>query len=146
MAYYHNSIFKLYLKKSQIPDSGIGVYTPDIINANTLIDSYNGDYSKTAGGSYVLMIDDDISIDAFNHPRCYMAMINDCSFIPKKIIKKNKKKIDVTPTAYYDNNNNKLEINCEFVIDKINKKAYVYSIKEIKENSELFISYGTGYW
>ena len=59
---------------------------------------------------------------------------------------KKKKKIDITPDAYYDKSNNKLEINCEFVKDLINKRAYVRSIKEILPGSELFISYGPDYW
>lgn len=50
-------------------------------------------------------------------------MINDCGFIAKKIIRKKKKKIDITPQAYLDKSNNKLEINCEFVKDLVNKKA-----------------------
>ena len=50
-----------------------------------------------------------IFIDARNYPRCYMGMINDCEFIARKVKRKGRRKIDMTPAAYYDKNNNKLQ-------------------------------------
>jgi SET domain-containing protein len=142
--YYHNSNFNLYLKESQIPNSGLGVYTKDIIPANTRIDEYLGDIMENWGGSYVLCVNDFHCIDAFNFPRCYMAMINDASHVTKKIVKKRKKKIDLTPDAYYDANGVMLTNNCEFVFEK--NRGFIHSLREIKPDEELFISYGKDYW
>jgi hypothetical protein len=146
-SYYHNSLLELYLSKSQIHDAGLGVFTKDFIPAGTYIDEYCGDvYSFNPGGFYVLELKPDYYIDAYNYPRCLMAMINDCGFVAKKIIKKKKRKIDITPDGYYDKNNNKLVINCEFIKKPDENKTFVFSICDILPNSELFISYGPNYW
>jgi SET domain-containing protein len=145
--YFHNSPYNLYLTNSQIPDSGLGVFTKDFIPAGSCIDEYSGDvYFFNPGGFYVLEVNEKYYIDANNYPRCFMAMINDCGFIAKKKIRKKKRKIDITPDAYYDKNNNKLVINCEFIIKPEEKKTFVYSLIDINKDSELFISYGTNYW
>lgn len=144
--YYHTSRFNLFLEQSQLANSGLGVYTRDFIPANTMVDGYYGTETKYGGGSYVLYIKEGFNIDAFNYPRCFMGMINDASYVPKKIIRKKKKKINITPDANYDVNNNKLDNNCKFVIDKENSKAYVYSISDISPGSELFVFYGNEYW
>ncbi len=142
--YYHNSEFKLYLSQSQIKNSGFGVFTNDFIPANTKIDEYTGDILEyVTGGNYVLKINENYYIDGFNYPRCYMAMLNDAEFVPRKIIKKKKKRIDITPNGHY-NNNILLQNNCKFVIE--NNKGYVYSLYDIYPNQELFISYGSDYW
>jgi hypothetical protein len=142
--YYHNSIFNLYLKESQIPESGLGIYTKDIISANTMIDEYLGDIIEKYGGPYALCVKDNYYIDAFNLPRCYMAMLNDASHITKKIIKKKKRKTVIIPNGYYDKNNKLLENNCEFIFE--GNRAYIYSTREILPDEELFISYGDNYW
>ncbi len=128
--YYHNSLYNLYLKKSKIQNGGIGVYTHEDIPEGKIIDEYIGDITSVSIGHYTLCINDGIYIDAYNYPRCYMAMINDGSFVSKK----NKNK----------NNNIKYENNCEFYVK--GKKAYVKSLREIKAEEELFISYGEDYW
>ena len=146
-SYYHNSQYNLYLEKSQIPDAGLGVFTKDFIPAGTCIDEYYGDiYTFNPGGFYVLEVMPNYYIDAYNYPRCYMAMINDCGFVAKKIIRKKKRKINITPDAYYDKNNNKLMTNCVFVKKQEEYKTYVFSLIDIIPNSELFISYGSNYW
>lgn len=149
--YYHNSKYNIYLDKSQIPDGWLGVFTKDFIPANTYIDEYCGDiYSYNPGGYYVLELKQNYYIDGSNYPRCYMAMLNDCEYITKKIkIKKKKnrkKKTDITPDAYYDNNNKKLFTNCEFIKNTEDNKTYIYSLTDILPNTELFISYGNNYW
>lgn len=145
--YYHNSIYNLYIEKSHIPDAGFGVFTKDFIPAHSCIDEYSGDiYSFNPGGFYIYEYDSNHYIDARNYPRCYMSMINDCDFIAKKIIKKKRKKIDITPKAYYDEYNNILATNCIFKKDTENKKVYIFSLIDIKPNSELFLSYGVNYW
>jgi hypothetical protein len=145
--YFHNSIFNLYLITSQIPNSGLGVFTKDFIPAGTYIDEYIGDvYSYNPCGSYVVELEQDHYIDAKKYPRCFMGMINDCEYISKKIIKKKKKRIDITPNYYYDNNNNKLVTNCQFINNLNEKKSLIYSVIDIISNSELFINYGPEYW
>ncbi len=146
-SYFYNSIFNLYLSESQIPNAGLGVFTKDFIPAGSYIDEYIGDiYSFNPGGSYALELEPNYYIDTRNYPRCYMGMINDCEFIAKKIIKKKKKKIDITPDTYYDKNNIKLITNCEFKNSIDQKKSLIYSIIDIMPGSELFISYGSDYW
>ena len=144
--YYHTSKFNLYLAQSQVANSGLGVYTRDFIPANTLVDEYYGTETKFGGGSYVLHIKPGCNIDALGFPRCFMGMINDASYVPKKIIRKKKKKINKTPDANYDVNNNKLINNCEFMIDKENCKAYIHTICDLNSGTELFVSYGPDYW
>ena len=118
--YYHTSQFNLFLAQSQLAKSGLGVYTREFIPANTRVDEYYGTQSCILGGSYVLYIKDGCYIDALGFPRCFMGMINDASYVPKKVIRKKKKKINITPDANYDVSNNKLVNNCKFVIDKDN--------------------------
>ena len=143
MEYYHKSNFNLYLKESQLKNSGFGVFTNNFIPANTYIDEYFGDHMSITGGSYVLKINTNCYIDAFNSPRCYMAMLNDASYVPKKIIKKKNKRINITPDGNYIDT--KLLVNnSKFVYE--NNRGFVYSINDIYPNEELFISYGTDYW
>jgi len=146
-SYFHNSIYNLYIEKSNIPDAGLGVFTKDFIPSHSCIDEYSGEtYSFNPGGFYIYEYNSNHYIDARNYPRCYMSMINDCEFIPKKVIKKKKKKITITPNAYYDENNNVLTTNCTFKKNIDNKKVYIFSLVDIKPNSELFLSYGVNYW
>jgi hypothetical protein len=146
--YYHTSPFRLYIATSNIKEAQLGVFTEEFIPPNTYIDEYKGDiFSFPKGGPYVLEINEHYCIDAFNYPRCFAAMINDCSYVAKKYKRKKRRKIDITPDAHYDKHNNKLEINCKFVFDVSANKAYVYSNdKRIEPYSELFISYGNDYW
>lgn len=134
--YYHNSNYNLYLKKSQITNGGIGVFTHDDIQCNEIIDEYLGDITSVSIGHYTFYIKENTYIDAYNYPRCYMAMINDGSFVPKRNKKQNNKK-NINIVKEYENN-------CEFSV-KCNR-VFVKSIKEIKAGDELFISYGEDYW
>ena len=141
---YHNSKFNLYIKESQLYQAGYGVYTHDLIPANTFIDYYEGVVmSSSMGGNYFFQINDEYGIDGFGPPRCYMAMLNDANFNFSKIDKMNKKKkrkniiIDRT---------NELINNCRFEVDENNLKVSIFSIEKIEAESELFISYGLNYW
>jgi hypothetical protein len=147
LMYYHSSPFKLYVAQSQIPSAGLGVFTSDFIPSGERIDEYKGDLcNRSYGGAYALLLDKHTLIDAADLPRCYMAMINDCSFIPKQYVRKKKRKIDVTPVAYYSATGIPLDINCEFQINTDTKQAFVYAICDIQPGTELFISYGPDYW
>ena len=145
--YYHSSPFNLYVAQSQIPSAGLGVFTNDSILSGERIDEYKGELcNRDYGGAYALLLTKSALIDAASIPRCYMAMINDCSFIPKQYIRKKKRKIDVTPVAYYSATGIPLDINCEFQIDEDKKQAFIHAIRDIEPGSELFVSYGADYW
>jgi hypothetical protein len=120
--YYHNSRYNLYIKKSLIEDAGYGLFTNDFIPNNTFIDYYEGEikyFCKT--GKYFIEINNDVGIDAFNFPRCYMAMIND------------------SKGSVFNNNT-------YFKINSTNLVIEVWSIKDIDKDEELFIDYGSEYW
>jgi SET domain-containing protein len=133
--YYHNSKFNLYIDKSNIPNSGLGIFTKSFIEKDTLIDEYCGKkINWLSSGDYYYSIDDYNGIDAIEFPRCYMAMLNDASFKP--VSKRGLKKF--IPHNYTNN--------CYFNTDKILNRVYIYSLVNIEINKELFISYGPDYW
>jgi SET domain-containing protein len=122
-SYCHRSHYNLIIKQSSIQNAGLGVFTNEFIPKGQIIDEYFGellelDYSPS---KYYFEIKDGLGIDAFNYPRCFMAMIND---------------------AYETVNQN----NCDFTIDTTNNQVFVLSIRDIHQNEELFISYGDYYW
>jgi SET domain-containing protein len=132
---YHKSHFDLYINISNIQNSGYGVFTKTFIPKDTIIDEYFGEYTESLpGGEYFFRINNDGGINAIDLPRCYMAMLNDASYKPisKRALRK-----------FVDHN---YKNNCYFKVDEINKKVYVYSLCDILENSELFVSYGCDYW
>lgn len=144
-SYIHTSAYALYVAPSQIPAAGLGVYTRDFIARNQRIDEYTGTVcSSNYGGGYVVMASPGVYIDAKLLPRCYMAMINDCSYIAPQYVRKKKTRIDVTPAAYYSAAGTPLTINCEFQTD--GTRVWVYSTTDIAPGSELFVSYGDAYW
>jgi hypothetical protein len=122
-SFYHTSPFSLSIKPSLIPNAGEGVFTNDFIPSNTIIDEYYGDvhYISFSSSRYFLEITPTCGIDAFNYPRCYMAMINDVHGTDHKT-------------------------NCTFIIDQENERAFIKSTKDISSNSEIYVSYGDNYW
>jgi len=118
-SYFHTSLFDLFIKTSNIPNAGSGVFTLDYIPPNTFIDYYTGSKVSIPLSSYYFSINEYIGIDAFDYPRCYMAMIN-----------------DIHGTKY--------EVNCESIIK--NEIISIWSIKSINKGEELFMSYGPEYW
>ena len=139
---YHNSAFDLYIKDSQLYQSGKGVFTRDFIPAKTFIDFYQGClFQFIKGGTYYYQINDEWGIDGFGPPRCYMAMLNDADYKATKFVGKGKgkKKKQISILDEFTNN-------CEFVSDENNLTVSIYSITDIEPESELFISYGDSYW
>ncbi len=131
--FYNDGPFNLYITHSQLPDSGLGVYTEDFIPEDTIIGEYKGDLVKsynleTNDYFYELVEADEangimgVGIDSSKLPRCYMAMINDAQF-----------------SKSYSNN-------CIFEGDIDEGKVYVVSTRDIEPEEELFVSYGEGYW
>jgi len=145
--YYYNSPFQLYLAASQVPKAGIGVFARETIPAGSCIDEYTGEVlSSNRVSDYVLEVRPDCFIDACELPRCYMAMINDCSYIARRVIRRKKRWVTITPNAYYDLYGRQLLINCEFVVNKASGRAFIHSLVEIPAGAELFIEYGPDYW
>jgi hypothetical protein len=145
--FFHESNFDIYLKTSQIPDSGLGVYTNEFIQKGKIIDEYVGNNIIVPNNNtdYAFTVNERICIDALNYPRCYMAMINDASHITKKCDKNNKKKNDdLVPKFYYDKTGKILTNNCDFVIS--NNRVFVCAKRDIEPEEELFIYYGDEYW
>lgn len=145
--YYYNSSFKLWLATSQIPKAGIGVYTREFIPAGSIIDEYTGEViSHKRPSAYSLEVRTDCYIDAQALPRCYMAMINDCSYIAPTRKRRRKRWVYTTPDAYYDSKGNRLMINCQFIADESTGRAYISALVDIPEGAELFVEYGPDYW
>ena len=131
--FYNDGPFNLYITHSQLPESGLGVYTDDFIPENTIIGEYSGDIVKsynleTNDYFYELVEADEangimgVGIDSSKLPRCYMAMINDAQF-----------------SKAYSNN-------CVFEGELDGCKVYVVSTRDIEPEEELFVNYGEGYW
>lgn len=146
---FHNSSFDLFIKESNLINAGYGVFTHDFIPKGSFIDYYVGDIYESSfggGGTYYFHINDQYGIDAFNQPRCYMAMINDANFNltvknrnKNKKQRKNKNKNNIPIINSYSNN-------CEFRVNEDELEVMVYSKENIEIETELFISYGSDYW
>lgn len=135
MTYYHRSIFDLYIAPSQISGSGLGVYTRCHIPNNSYIDDYYGQLVEyICPGEYSFQISDTIYINAESHPRCYMAMLNDASYVPRS-----KRALRRYQQHGFVNN-------CRFVTDTVMNRIRVYSMMDILPDSELFVAYGDDYW
>lgn len=120
--YIYNTDFKLEIKKSNIKDAGLGVFSKEFIQKNTLLGEYIGEkkhQNDFSYGLYCLQLKSEYSIDAFNYPRTIFAMINDSRFS------------DFT-------------YNCKFITYE--NKAEVWAIRDININDELYLNYGDGYW
>lgn len=145
--YYYNSPFQLYLAASQVPKAGIGVFTREDIPAGSCIDEYTGEVlSSNRVSNYSLEVRPDCFIDAREFPRCYMAMLNDCSYIARRVIRRKKRWVTITPKAYFGKDNHPLVTNCEFVVNKASGRAFIHSLYNIPAGSELFVEYGPYYW
>jgi hypothetical protein len=116
--YYNNGNFLLYISKSNIKNAGLGVFSGEFIKKYDIIGTYSGK-NKCNDGDYTYIKSNGKVIDASEFPRCYTAMINDS-----------------IGTEFYNN--------CIFSEDK--NIVYIMAIQNIKENEELFISYGLYYW
>ena len=145
--YYHNSPFQLYLNTSQVPCAGMGVFTRDTIPAGSRIDEYTGEVlSSNRVSNYALEVRPDCFIDAYEFPRCYMAMLNDCSYIARRVIRRKKRWVTITPKAYFGKDNHPLVTNCKFVVNETEGRAFIHSLYDIPAGSELFVEYGPDYW
>jgi hypothetical protein len=131
--FFHTSKFDLFIKESQIPCGGNGVYSRNFIPEDTFIDYYSGEIvDHLSTGEYYFYVSPEFGIDASSFPRCMMAMMNDAGYRPKS-----KKKLKGWKDHSFQNN-------CEFIIRE--DKVEVWSIKDIPSFTELFASYGDEFW
>lgn len=125
--YVNDTERDLTVKKSQISEAGLGVFTNVKITRGSIIGVYTGKIinpsSKIKNRDYLLHVNKRILIDASQTPRCIMAMVNS-----------------------FDGSN--FTQNCEFVFVKRGKNPIVQVIatSDIESGSELFISYGDSYF
>jgi len=130
-----------------VPNAGLGVYAREFIPAGSRIDEYTGEiYSSKQASSYAFEVRPDYFIDAREFPRCYMAMLNDCSYIARRVIRRKKRWMNITPNAYYGTDGKRLVINCEFVVDETASRVFIHSTIDIPTGAELFVDYGPDYW
>ena len=125
-------IFDLVLKPSQIPDSGTGLFTAVQIPKNKNIAKYTGqvksqeEYNANPSG-YAIAISRGRVIDAASTQDGIARYSNDCRT-------KNKK------SGHCSGNN------ARFVVNHRNDTVWLRSTKNIPAGSEIFVSYGSGYW
>ena len=119
--YIYNTLFDLFINKSNIDNSGLGVFTNEFINKNVYLGNYIGKKRNKNYPSNSYCIEDYYgnTIDAIDYPRSIFAMINDSKY-----------------SAYKNN--------CEFITTKNNVE--IWTTKIIEKGSELYINYGDDYW
>lgn len=122
---------QLYIKKSNLPKAGKGLFTKKLIPKGTRIVEYKGEIltwkevKKLADdrNGYVFYISSKRCIDAWNYIKALGRFANDAKGIGR--IKG-------------------IKTNSEYVID--GKKCFIEAIKDIPAKSEIFVEYGADYW
>ena len=120
----------LYVKKSNIPGAGKGLFTRQFIARGTLIVEYKGritTWKEVLNGKvfngYVFYINRRHVIDCMTYKKALARFANDANGIYKIEILKN---------------------NAEFIIQ--HKKVYIKVVKDINADEEILVSYGKEYW
>jgi uncharacterized protein len=121
---------QLYVKKSGIPNSGMGLFTKKAIPKGTKIVEYKGRKSawkdvkdEDGKNGYIFYINRNHVIDALPHKSALARYANDARGLVKIPGIKN---------------------NADYVIDGL--KAYIESKKPIEAGQEIFVDYGKDYW
>lgn len=145
-------MYKLKVKKSTIKNAGLGLFTDSFIPKNSTITLYPGkiinrkEYQSMLNTNprhidlyYVVEIDKILIIaDHKSRNKNELGhLINDVDMLDYS-------QFTLNDGIRYINSYH--DTNCELVLDKKNKLFYVVSLKDIEENSELFIHYGIEYW
>ena len=121
---------QLYIKKSTLPDAGMGLYTKKAIPKGTRIIEYTGKRStwkevKDDDGKngYIFYINRNHVIDARPTKKAYARYANDARGLVriKGIVN-----------------------NSDYIVDGL--KAYIESKKDIPAGGEIFVDYGKDYW
>ena len=122
----------LYLKESQLPNAGKGLFTDSFIKKGERIIEYKGEIVTWAEcekraqedkDGYVFYINSRHCIDAWPRPEALARYANDARGISRV---------------------KGLNNNAEYVIR--GKKVFIEAVKNIKAGSEIFVSYGADYW
>ena len=118
------------LKESTLPGAGKGLFTLNLIEKGTCILEYKGTITTWKNvnhlegkNAYVFYVNRNHVVDANDHHLELARYINDAKGLQK--IK------GITNNAYY-------------VVRK--KQIFVYALKNIPANSEIFVAYGKEYW
>lgn len=120
---------QLYIKKSQLPNAGKGLFTKKTIPKGTRIVEYKGkittwkEVKDDDNNGYIFHITNKHVIDARPTPKALARYANDARGISR--IKG-------------------LTNNSDFTVDKLH--AYITAKKEIPAGSEIFVGYGKDYW
>lgn len=122
---------QLYVKKSNLPGAGKGLFTKKFIPKGTRIVEYKGEIltwkevQKLADdrNGYVFHINNNHCIDAWNYKKALGRYANDAKGLAR--IKG-------------------LKTNSEYVVDK--KRCFIEAIRDIPAKSEIFVEYGAEYW
>lgn len=120
--YIYNTEFNLYIQESNIKNSGLGVFSNQLIPKNTYIGNYIGELKENGSftcGTYAISLKSNNFIDAYDYPRCIFAMINDSRF-------------------------SNFKYNCDFIT--FEDHVEVWTIDDINEGDELYCDYGDRYW
>lgn len=121
---------QLYVKKSGIPNAGLGLFTKKAIPKGTRIVEYKGRRStwkevkdEDGKNGYIFYINRNNVIDALPRKSALARYANDARGLVKK-------------TGIFNNS--------DYVVDGL--KAYIESKKPIAAGGEIFVDYGKDYW
>ena len=135
----------LYVSKSQIPNSGDGLFTQNSIRTGDKIIMFRGTHVDSE-----LLVKNNISSIAFldgTFLDCFLddmaSKANDIVIIDDKI--RSLKKIIESDESIYSTHSD-FRINGIIKIDQINHTAWIEAARNISANEEIFIHYGLKYW
>jgi hypothetical protein len=126
----------LYLKKSQLPKAGKGLFTKQAFERGDIICEYEGEIvtwavceERATKGyeGYVFFISKNKCIDAYFTPEALGRYANDAKGVSRIAGLKN--------NAQY-----------EIKVRKGEKRAFIVATRKINPNDEIFVDYGNDYW
>lgn len=120
----------LYIKRSQIRHAGLGLFTKIKIPSGACIVEYKGRMEKWVDikqedghNGYLLRVNRSWAINAKPYKKALGRFANDARGIQR---------------------NEKLNNNAEYLLE--GNRCFIYAVRAILPNSEILVSYGTGYW
>jgi len=127
-------LFNLYLKKSAIPNSGMGLITAKVIESKKRIAQYTGDILRadelpSNPTGYSVAIPHNKVIDASSTQSGIARYANDCRSSNKA-------------QGHCKGSNAKFSVSTRKGVTSV----WIVSTKRIPANTEIFVSYGRGYW
>jgi SET domain-containing protein len=120
----------LFLKKSQLPNAGLGLFTKKEIPKGTRITEYKGRLRpwkevkhEDGYNSYIFRLNTRLAIDAKNYLKSFGRYANDAGGVQKL---------------------KGLRNNADYVVE--GNKCYLDAIRTIKKGEEIFVEYGGNFW